>query len=262
MLLVLVITRRRVLMKRLEMFVIGSLMLVLSLSLQADVREVYICNYADGKDMDDLMSARDFYVKEAEKAGLEAATAFVWTPVKVVGDKVPDVLWFNNYEDEIAFAKQSDAFAASAPMEKVNERFNSVMNCNSAIASREVVYSSGEVTGSNPPAIIVSTACMVHPDVSAENLEDLWGHVRGVLGSIDAYKNHLLYRTTPTTSGRNSPDLRLYSVNSNMTDWASKRAAFQASEATPMLMRHFQSTLDCTTSLWTGQRVVPVGNTE
>ncbi len=262
MLLVLVLTRRRVLMKRLEMFVVGSLMLVLSLSLHADVREAYICNYADGKDMDDLMSARDFYVKEAEKAGLEPATAFVWTPVKAGGDRVPDVLWFNNYDDEIAFAKQSDAFAASAPMEKVNERFNSVMTCNSAIASREVVYNSGELTGSNPTVIIASTACMVRPDVSAENLEDLWSHVRAVLGRIDAYKNHLLYRTMPTTSGRNSPDLRLYSVNSDMTDWASKRAAFQASEATPQLMRHFQSTLDCNTSLWTGQRVVPVGNTE
>ncbi|HJN96138.1 MAG TPA: hypothetical protein QGF41_10605 [Gammaproteobacteria bacterium] len=249
-------------MKRLEMFVVGSLMLVLSLSLHADVREAYICNYADGKDMDDLMSARDFYVKEAEKAGLEPATAFVWTPVKAGGDRVPDVLWFNNYDDEIAFAKQSDAFAASAPMEKVNERFNSVMTCNSAIASREVVYNSGELTGSNPTVIIASTACMVRPDVSAENLEDLWSHVRAVLGRIDAYKNHLLYRTMPTTSGRNSPDLRLYSVNSDMTDWASKRAAFQASEATPQLMRHFQSTLDCNTSLWTGQRVVPVGNTE
>ncbi len=249
-------------MKRLEMFVVGSLMLVLSLSLHADVREAYICNYADGKDMDDLMSARDFYVKEAEKAGLEPATAFVWTPVKAGGDRVPDVLWFNNYDDEIAFAKQSDAFAASAPMEKVNERFNSVMTCNSAIASREVVYNSGELTGSNPTVMIASTACMVRPDVSAENLEDLWSHVRAVLGRIDAYKNHLLYRTMPTTSGRNSPDLRLYSVNSDMTDWASKRAAFQASEATPQLMRHFQSTLDCNTSLWTGQRVVPVGNTE
>ncbi len=249
-------------MKRLEMFVVGSLMLVLSLSLHADVREAYICNYADGKDMGDLMSARDFYVKEAEKAGLEPATAFVWTPVKAGGDRVPDVLWFNNYDDEIAFAKQSDAFAASAPMEKVNERFNSVMTCNSAIASREVVYNSGELTGSNPTVIIASTACMVRPDVSAENLEDLWSHVRAVLGRIDAYKNHLLYRTMPTTSGRNSPDLRLYSVNSDMTDWASKRAAFQASEATPQLMRHFQSTLDCNTSLWTGQRVVPVGNTE
>ncbi len=237
-------------------FVIGSLMLVLCLPLQADVREVFICNYADGKGMDDLMSARDFYVKEAKKAGLNTPTAFVWTPVKVIGPNVPDVLWFNNYETEAEFAAQADAFAASEAMVKVVENFNSVMTCQSGIASREVLFDGGEFNIENPPAIITSNACNRNPGVRPGDLKDLWDHARGVLGSMDAYKNHLSFLTTPMTPGANSPDLFIYSVHENMSAWAAKRAAFGASEAAGGLARHFQSVLNCSASVWAGQNVV------
>jgi hypothetical protein len=240
----------------------GSLILVLSLSVQADVREVFVCSYNDGKDMDDLMSARDFYIKEAEKAGIETPTAFVWTPVKVMGTGVPDVLWFNTFDNGMAFAKSADAFAGSAAMEKVTDRFNSVMDCQSAIASREVMFDGGEFAVENPPAIIVSNACNMHQGIRYSDMGELWGHARNVLGGIEAYKNHMSFVTTPMTPGPGAPDLYLYSVHENMTAWATKRAAFQSSAGGALLASHFQSLLDCTTSVWAGQRVVPAMDAE
>ena len=83
-----------------------------------------------------------------------------------------------------------------------------------------------------------------------------------VLGSMDAYKNSMVYVTTPMTQGPNTPDLFIYGVNENVSAWANKQAAFAASEGGPGLGRHFQSVLDCNSSLWMGQRVVPVAGSE
>ena len=37
------------------------------------VTEVFQCSYNDGKDWDDLMSARDYFLKQASKAGITPA---------------------------------------------------------------------------------------------------------------------------------------------------------------------------------------------
>ena len=74
-----------------------------SWSAQADVREVFICNYLDGKDMGDMMSARDYYLKQAKKAGIDIPNSFVWTPYKT-SSSTSDLLWFSNYENLAAFA--------------------------------------------------------------------------------------------------------------------------------------------------------------
>jgi len=70
---------RRYNVKRFKMLLTASLILLVSFSIpiQADVREVFVCNYLDGKDMDDVLSARDFYLKQAKKAGLETPMAYV-----------------------------------------------------------------------------------------------------------------------------------------------------------------------------------------
>ena len=38
------------------------------------VREIYTCSFNEGKDMNDLMAARDFYLKQMEKAGQDPGT--------------------------------------------------------------------------------------------------------------------------------------------------------------------------------------------
>jgi hypothetical protein len=68
--------------------VIGSILLVLGafgFALQANAQsyigEVFVCEWTDGPDMDGLLAARDYYVRQAEKAGVPTPPAYVWTPV-------------------------------------------------------------------------------------------------------------------------------------------------------------------------------------
>jgi hypothetical protein len=226
----------------------------ISMPLQADVREVFVCNYLDGKDIADVMSARDFYLKQAKKAGIEAPESFVWTPYKANVDF--DLLWFSNHESMASFAAQADAGAASPEMTAVQARFETVIKCDSALGMRNVIFDGGELAVT-PPAIITSNACMLNPGVTSDDLEDLWGHVRQVLSGMDEYKNGIFYSYTPVTTDQNTPDLFLYGVNDTVTDWANKRGAFAGSEAGAALGRHFQAVMDCDTSMWFGQRVVP-----
>lgn len=226
-----------------------------SLSVQADVREVFICNYLDGKDMGDMMSARDYYLKQAKKAGIDVPNSFVWTPYKT-NSSTSDLLWFSNYENLAAFAATADAQAASAEMAEVQAGFDSVVKCTSALGTRNLIFDGGGLD-LTPPVIITSSTCNLNPGVGAADLEDLWGHVRGTLGDMDEYKNGTFYSYTPITTSSTTPDLFLYGVNDTVTDWANKRAAFGASKAGASLGRHFQAVMECNNSLWRGQQVIP-----
>ena len=98
-------------MKYFSRFTFASLLLLFCLPLQADVREAIVCTLNDGKGIDDVMDARDFYLKQAKIANLETPPAFLWTPWKAFTDI--DLVWFNVHEDFAAFAKQADAGAVS-----------------------------------------------------------------------------------------------------------------------------------------------------
>lgn len=139
---------------------------------------------------------------------------------------------------------------------KALERFDTVADCDSILATRDVVFDGGKFAIENPPAIISSNACNLKHGVRMSDLGDLWSHISGVLGGIKEYENSIFYRSTPITPGQNAPDFFLYGVHENVSAWAAKRKAFAESEGGAGLGRHFQSVIDCTTSLWFGKRVI------
>ena len=102
------------------------------------VREIYTCNFNEGKGMSDLMAARDFYLKQMEKAGLKTSQAFVWTPYKAaVGF---DFLWANNYADLMTFAREADAYDRSPEGRAADARFATVATCTSLLANRRQFF--------------------------------------------------------------------------------------------------------------------------
>ena len=63
--------------------------------------ESFLCNFNDGQDMDDLLSARDYYLRQAEKAGITPEPAYVWTLFK--GDLDFELIWHNVHANLAAF---------------------------------------------------------------------------------------------------------------------------------------------------------------
>ena len=221
------------------------------------VREVYLCDFNEGKDMGDLMAARDFYLKQMEKSGQEPNMAFVWTPYKASTGF--DFVWANNTANLMEFARDSDTFNASAEGQAAMDRFNTVATCSSHLAMRRQTYQAeGELNPSPDGAVINAFACNYRRGHGPNDLEDLVGHVSEVAGSVDLADGAAGYVSVPGIgAGPNTPDLLLYGVNGSLEKWAARGEAFQASAGAPSLMRHLQTIVECSGSLFYGQRVVP-----
>lgn len=220
------------------------------------VRETFTCNFQDGKDMEDLMAARDFYLKQAEKGGLDTPDAFVWTPVKVDVDF--DFLWGQNHADMATFARRADADTGSAEAAAVAERFATVATCKSSLAMRQqFIQSEGEFEGN--PAVIGISACTYQKGHGPEDLPDLLGHIAGVVDSIGRKDGFMAFAAEPMIGrARNAADVYLYGVQGSFSDWASGNAALQSAEGIESLQRHLDVILDCNQALFLGQQVVPV----
>jgi len=222
------------------------------------VREVFACNYNAGKDMDDLMAVRDYFVRQLDKLDVGEQEHFVWTPYKTSAPY--DFLWFSNSPNLIAFANDADTFNGSEAGQAVQARFEQVATCTSGLAMRQQFYTgAGEFSGDPAnPVIIGSSACNYREGSGPDDLQDLLDHISGVLDSTNRSDGFLGFASRPMVAGPDAPDLYLYGVQGTVTDWAEGQAAMQASPGGPALGRHFRAVLDCSQSLWFGQRVVPL----
>lgn len=217
------------------------------------VREVYACNFKEGSDMDDLMSARDFYLKQMEKAGITADPAFVWTPIAGTPDW--DFIWFNNLSNLNAFGQGFDKYEASPEGQAAAARFNSVARCDMSLATHQQFFDGGEF-GATERAVISSSACRLRHGQTMQNMQDLITHLKGVLADSDLHKSFLAYMNVPMVSTTDA-DLFLYGVHENMADYAARTTEISTADSWGMLRRHFAQVLDCKASLWWGEPVVP-----
>ena len=220
------------------------------------VREVFICNYLPGKNMDDLMAARDYFVSQFDAIGLENEQHFVWTPYKTGAD-APDFIWFANAANLGEFGQDADNYMDSPEGQASQALFDQVAQCSSAVGLRRQIYDGGEFE-IDPPAIVSSSACNLREGVGMSDLEDLWAHIRGVLDGMGTEKGTIGYVTTPIVAGPNAPDVFVYAVQDSVSDWATRTAGFGGTPEGQALLRHFNLKLDCNNSLWLGQPVIPV----
>ena len=118
------------------------------------VLESYACSYKPGKDREDLDKLRDFYLKQAEKAGIAAPPAWLWTLNK--GAAPVNFVWLNVHESLTAFGGTDDAIAASPEMAEAFERADTVMACQAGLGMFRQTYG-GEMQESD--SSVVSFGC-------------------------------------------------------------------------------------------------------
>ena len=220
------------------------------------VMEAYTCSYNAGKDEDDLMSARDYYVRQAEKAGIKLPASFLWTLNR--GDVPFDIVWLTPHADMVAFAEASDAESASSDMANVDARFNTVVDCTASLGAIAPVFqrAAPDPDRAGEPAFVGGSACNFRPGMGPDSFRDLRNHLNGVLSTMGDDAPNFAFTVTPITDSPTSPDLFLFSVNDSLTAWAKFYAGVRANEGGPMLGRHFNSVLDCNLALWDSQRVI------
>ncbi len=218
--------------------------------------ETWACTYNPGQDMDDLMSARDYYVKQAAKAGVTLSPAFIWLPFK--GGVPMDFLWMSPHDSVGAFAAFSDTFAATPDLSGVQARFDNVASCQPGLNVIMPVHQreGADAEDNDDTAHITSFACDFKHGRGGADLIDLRNHIAGVMGGMGDNSPNSTFMVQPITGGANVRDMYLFSVYNNVSAWSSFTGAMLPSEAGQSLIRHFNVVVDCDQSLWSGMQVI------
>ena len=234
---------------------------VLSLNTNAEVAqpqavvETWACSYNPGKDIGDVMSARDYYVKQAEKAGITLGPAYMWSLLK--GDVDFDLLWLAPHASFAAFAAAADAEAAADELLDVTARFDSAITCLPRVGNLQAMFQNESLGDGEPSASVVSSsACQLKPGIGALHMQDLGDHIAGVLGGIGSNAPNAVYAMSSMTGGPTTPEFVLFTVNESLTSYANFTGTLSGSAEGQRLGRHFNMVAECNLAMWTTQQVI------
>ncbi len=214
--------------------------------------ESFLCTYVSGKDRDDLDSATEYYLKQAERAGISPPPAYLWTKIKGTGG---DLIWHNVYESVQAMAAQLDTTGASSEMAGVLPRYDTVASCMPMAGRVTTVHQRDEEDGSGA-AFVVSYACNTRGAANAAAMSDLNSHIGGVLGAMGDASPVATYAITPITTDMSGPNAVYFNIFDSASHWAAFDGALNGSGSGQMLARHFTSMLQCSTNMWASEQVV------
>jgi hypothetical protein len=217
------------------------------------VLESFMCSFIDGKDRDDLDSAIQYHLKQAEKAGIPLAPAYLWTKFKGTADT--QMIWHNAYESTAAFAAQMDAEAASSEMAAVNERYLSVVDCMPMLGKVSAIHQQ-EGANNGEDHFIVSYACKTHQAPNRAAFSDLHRHINGELTAMGETSPMGAFAIEPVTGDPSGPNAVYVNVFENVSQWAAFDAHLNGTESGQMLLRHFGSMMSCATNMWASEQVI------
>jgi hypothetical protein len=219
------------------------------------VVETWACSYEPGKSVQDVMAARDYYLKQADKAGLTLGPAYMWTLLK--GDVDFDLVWLAPHANFMAFAASADAESAAPEIVDVQARFDAVIKCKPRLSTLMPMFQREGAGDSESGTNIISTnACQLTPGVGADQIDDLGKHINGVLGAMADNTPSAVYAMAAMTGGQNTPDFVLFTVNDSLTSYGNFIGAVGADPEGQMLGRHFNMMGDCNLAMWTSQQVI------
>lgn len=218
----------------------------------AGALESFLCNYNPGKDRGDLDSATDYYLKQADKAGISTPDAYVWTKIKGAGT---DLVWHNVYESVPAMAAQLDATGASSEMADVLARYDTVADC-MPMAGQVTPVHQTEGSDGTPAAFIAAYACRAAGPPNPSAMGDLNTHIGGVFGAMGDTAPIATYAITPITTDRTGPHVVYFNLFESASAWAALDGVLNSTPGGQMLVRHFSSMLECETNLWASEQVI------
>ena len=219
-----------------------------------NVREIHVCNFNDGSDLDDVLKARDFFVKQLKTLNINSFDTFIWTPYR--GSYAIDFLWLNDYRDLLHNAAVDDVYYNSQEGIAAEGRFAKIAACQkSGFAYRKNLFPNNQTSSSGADkAVIESFACHIKPGWNDADIEDLDRHLQSTFSSVEVYKHFLGFSTTPFV-GQFDYDIYYYGVHDSLETFAKRDEFSRTSPQGQSLTRHWRKVLDCDRSLWWGQNV-------
>ncbi len=216
------------------------------------VREVYACNYFEGKDRSDLMAARDYMIEHSEMGDLALVPTFLWEPLKT--DNELDFLWFNEFESIEQFGQEFDEYLASPHGQMIQARFDEIVDCGTGLVTHTQIHDGGNLTV-NPPAFVSSAACRLRGNHSLEEVTAAVGRFTDLIDDIGSHSESTVFMQIPLVSSTGM-DVYFFAVFDDASAWAAADAAVAGSSRGAVIGAEFQSLMRCNTSLWTADIIV------
>ena len=223
--------------------------------------ETWGCSYKPGKDIDDLLKARDNLLKQAEKAGIDLPPSYMWSLIK--GNVSYDTVWLNVHQNLGAFGANNDAWAASGLGEEVLERFYDVSDCSTGMAGFYPIF---QKEGFTPPEqgstrVVATLGCTFNHGVDIDHMPDLANHMSETMASMGDAAPMVAVGLRPFTARPpGSPDVILVSAFNSMSGWTNYVDQLFSTPAGETLRNHMDLILDCDVALWGSQTMVaPAG---
>ena len=215
------------------------------------VLEGHLCTYNEGQDREDLDALKDFYLKQAEKAGYKAPLAYLWTAN--LGVQPYDFAWVNVHESLSEFAAANDAYAASSELAQASERANKVMTCQANLSPYSYVFRK-ESAPEAVPLAIASYGCDLRPGQGFGELQALMDHISTVNQSMGDQALDEVVQVMPLTGDLHGPDVYVMAVSSRgASGWGEHLDAINASPAGRAVNAHFNAVLNCRMNLWNAE---------
>jgi hypothetical protein len=221
------------------------------------VREYYACNYFEGKDIDDLMSATEYLVEQIDALGINSGNTYLWTPYKTNNDF--DFIWFNEYENLNVYGRQADIYDSSDRGAAAQARFDDIVLCTTGLVSHTQFWDGGSLQVTNPPALVDSAACNLKPGKTMAEVGQAVDHYVRVLEESGDFGAYTAFMQTPIISSAGR-DVFFFGVYNDVSDFAAGGTIMQTTEDGNAVGAHFLDLLSCDTSLWNAQIIITGGN--
>lgn len=221
------------------------------------IAETWNCSYKDGKDVGDVLKARDFMVSRADKAGLKLPTSFLWDLTK--GDSSINHVWFNVHANVGAFGASADALEVSGIGPAVSERFSSVSDCVAGMSEAQMIFPRGRrAKVPSPPVFVVAESCSYINGANQESLASLIVSMNDVIKGMGDNAPAFSTALMPfTLAAPGSPDVIIYSGYENAAGWGNYIRELAVTEAGLRMSNQMDKVLECGgLTFWSSQRVI------
>ena len=216
------------------------------------IREYYACNYLEGKDINDLMAARDYMVEQI--GGNYEGTTFLWTPIKANNDF--DFLWFNQYTNLSQWGSEIQALWNTPVYLDVIQRFESMSNCVTGMVTHVPIFEGGAFqVANNSGAIVESFACTLKDGGDLAGVNSAVEHWRQVVTGLGAHSNYNAFMQIPFVSSAGR-DVFYFGVYPDFEAYAAGTTTLQNSSDHTDVLALFARQHRCDSSLWEGRPIV------
>ncbi|MCZ6460402.1 MAG: hypothetical protein O6766_13700 [Gammaproteobacteria bacterium] len=236
----------------------GTLLSFLVCTVQAqetDVLQLFACNFAEGKNVENLWETIDTLKSlDSGAASDEAAGSFIWLPFR--SGMGYDYIWGILNSDLKSMARGEEAFVSSGNARIMGPRFAALGDCISSINLTEPIKTGVIGTGEdrNSDAVVETFTCNHINGADMDDVRkatDFWKTQIDKMGSA-AFESYDAVLMLPFRGGSGDWDWAWIGASPNLMNFAETSEDYLASAGGAAADARFAAISRCKSALWQG----------